>query len=81
MENLKLEKEFLIRQNVITQLEFVCITSTRAFCYCGGKGFQIFHEQTKQKTPSLSYSLPLYLREQYSVSLAYLSLCRDIILE
>ena len=81
MENLKLEKEFLIRQNVITQLEFVCVTRTGAFCYCGGKGFQIFHERTKQKIPSQPYSPPLYLREQNSVSLAYPFLCRDIILE
>lgn len=73
MENLKLEKEFLIRWNVITQLEFVYVTRIGAFCYCCRKCFQIFHQQTKQQIPFRSYSLPVFIPKstmQYELSLS-----------
>lgn len=86
MENLKLEEEFLIRWNVITQLEFVYVTRTEAFCYYCGKCFRDISLTNQAENPisvllTLSHSLSLYLGIQCNTSLAYLLLCSDMIWE
>lgn len=84
MENLKLEKEFLIRWNVITQLEFVYVTRTGAFCYCCGKCFQDISLTNQAENPIsflFTVSLSLYLGIHGNMSLAYLLLCSDMIRE